>query len=127
MNQKDAGAESVLSVLLFGLFVGITQLIGQLYKLKYLKLFTIHDSGFTLGLWVIPISIFFTYLFYVLLKKTNRLKPLLKHIRRCINYLELHHTYIYRPLRFVYRHPILSGFALGIVIALVELALKYIV
>lgn len=113
LNSKDKTRINILAILILAIMLIIFQLASDILNIDFLAPFP------GLNFIVMPICFVLTLIVLYVLNKTNYIFNALSLIKKSISCVEKY-PFIYKALRFGYKHPLISGLLIGIVGSLVK-------
>jgi hypothetical protein len=113
LSIKDRIGLSILTIFVFVGSLLIFQLISYIFNIDLLAPFP------GLNFIITPICALITLIAMYILNKSNHLEKILNSLNNLINWLEKY-PIIHRILRFIYKHPIISMFFVGIIWAVIK-------
>lgn len=112
-NSKDKTGINILAILIMVIMLFIFQLASYIYNIDFLAPFP--DFNFI----VMPICFALTFIAMYVLNKTGYIFNALSLVYKQISWIEKY-PYVFKVLRFGYKHPLISGLVIGIVGSLVK-------
>ncbi len=122
MNGKDETAAAILSASIFLIFLVLCQIIGYVTGIDYFVIMTITRNSSSINFLLIPIGFIVTLATVSILMKTSYMKKVFVVLRKLLKIIRKHQR-IYKFLKFITKHPILTGLAAGILIAIFQVLL----
>ncbi len=113
LNSKDKTGINILAILILAIMVLIFQLASNILNIDFLAPF----PGFNFI--VMPICFSLTFIVMNVLNKTSYIFNALSLINKLISWIEKY-PFVFKILRFGYKHPLISGLVIGIVGSLVK-------
>jgi hypothetical protein len=113
LNSKDKTGINILAIFIMVIMLLIFQLASNILNIDFLAPFP------GLNFIVMPICFVLTLIFMYMLNKTSYIFNALSLIKKSMSCAEKY-PFIYKALRFGYRHPLISGLVIGIVGSLVK-------
>lgn len=113
MDSKDRTGLIILIIFVFCGSLFIFQLISYISNIDFLAPF----PGFNFI--IIPICVAITFITLYIFNKTRYIVKVLDFIRKLINCVKKY-PHIYRALKFIYKHPLISAASVGAIWGIIK-------